>query len=32
MMLLVGTILGLAALIAAVLILMFHYLGKDYRE
>jgi hypothetical protein len=31
-MLLVGTILGLAALIAAVLILMFHYLGKDYRE
>ena len=32
MMLLVGVILGLAALIAAVLILMFHYLGKDYRE
>ena len=31
MMLLVGTILGLAAIVAAVLILMFHYLGKDYK-
>ena len=31
MMLLVGTILGLAALIAAVLILTFHYIGKDYK-
>ena len=30
-MLLVGTILGLAAIVAAVLILMFHYLGKDYK-
>jgi hypothetical protein len=32
MMALIGTILGLAAIIAAVLILMFHYLGKDYRK
>ena len=31
MMLLVGVILGLAALIAAVLILTFHYIGKDYK-
>jgi hypothetical protein len=31
MMLLVGTILGLAAIVAAVLILMFQYLGKDYK-
>lgn len=32
MMLLISVILGLAAIIAAVLILMFHYLGKDYRK
>jgi hypothetical protein len=31
MMLLIAVILGLAAIVAAVLILMFHYLGKDYK-
>lgn len=32
MMLLIAVILGLAATIAAVLILMFHRIGKDYRK
>jgi hypothetical protein len=31
MMLLIAVILGLAAIIAAVLILTFHYIGKDYK-
>jgi hypothetical protein len=32
MMLLIAVILGLSATIAAVLILMFHCIGKDYRK
>jgi hypothetical protein len=32
MIALIGTILGLAALIAAVLILTLHYIGKDFRK